>query len=102
MAKKKVENKSVDVTVDTPIVDANLKVSDNGDFTAEVDTEKVDVKVEKKGKKLKIDLDFDNSKHYEIVGNGNTPTMPKGKVFKVIGNMAKILIKKGVAELKQD
>jgi hypothetical protein len=102
MAKKKDENKGVDIHVDTPIVDANLEVGANGDFTAEVDTEKVDVSVEKKGKKWKIDIEFDKTKHYEIVANGNSATMPKGKVFRVIGNMARILIEKGVAELKKD
>lgn len=101
MAKKKAnenitgENLPGDVSVD-------VTIEKNGDFNAELDTDKVDVSVEKTEEKLKISVEFDKSQHYEIIGNGVSKHMPKGKVFKVIGNMARILIEKGVAELKKD
>lgn len=83
-------------------ISVDVTIENDGDFNAELDSDKLDVKVKKTDKKVKISVEFDKGKIYEIVSNGKSKHMEKGKVFKVIGNMAKILIEKGVATLKED
>lgn len=101
MAKKKVTKNGTGENL-PGAVSVDVTIEKNGDFNAELDTDKLDVAVEKTDKKVKISVEFEKGKVYEIVSNGKSKHLEKGKVFKVIGNMAKILIEKGVAKLKED
>ena len=101
MAKKKVTENGTGENL-PGAVSVDVTVQANGDFNEELDTDKLDVAVEKTDKKVKISVEFEKGKMYEIVSNGKSKHMEKGKVFKVVGNMARILIEKGVATLKKD
>ena len=96
---RKPKVKDVNVTIDTPNVDVEINKTEEG-FTANLDTKRVDVHVEKTADKFSIEVEIDDKKEYEAVATGINPTMPKGTVWKITGELLKIFIRKGIANLK--
>ncbi len=106
MAKKEKSVKgSVDSNVDTasiqtPSVNIEVERTSDGELNIDIDTERVDVEFSKKGKAFKLDIEINDKQVYEVVSNGKSKHLKNGKVFKVIGVIARILLKKGVVTLK--
>jgi hypothetical protein len=97
---RKPKVKEVNVTIDTPKVDVEINKNEEG-FTANLDTERIDVHVEKTADKFSIEVEIDDKKEYEAIATGVNPTMPRGTIWKVTGELLKIFIRKGIANIKQ-
>jgi ribosome-associated translation inhibitor RaiA len=91
--------KNVDVTIDTPNVDLKIEKTEEG-FTADLDSKRVDIHVEKTEDRFSIEVEIDDKKEYEAIATGVNPTMPKGTIWRVTGELLKIFIRKGIANLK--
>jgi len=98
--RKPKSEKDVTISVDTPKVDLQINKTEEG-LTATLDTPRVDIHVEKTEDKISIEVDIDDKKEYEAIATGKNPTLPKGTVWKVTGEILKIFIRKGIANLKK-
>lgn len=98
--RKPKSEKEINISVDTPKVDLEINKTPEG-FTAELDTPRLDILVEKKEGKISIEVDIDDKKEYEAIATGVNPSLPKGTVWKVTGEILKIFIRKGIANLKK-
>jgi hypothetical protein len=98
--RKPKSEKEINISVDTAKVDLEINKTSEG-FTAELDTPRLDILVEKKDGKISIEVDIDDKKEYEAIATGVNPTLPKGTVWKVTGEILKIFIRKGIANLKK-
>lgn len=58
-------------------------------------------KVENKAVKTKKKVSYDHSKVYEFVSNGTFHTMPKGKVYTILGNTAETFVNAGYGKIKE-
>lgn len=97
---RKPKAKEVDITIDTPNVDVEIHKTEEK-VTADVDTKRVDIHVEKTAEKFTLDIEVDDKKEYEIIATGLNPTMPKGTIWKVTGELLKIFVRKGIGKLKK-
>jgi len=95
------KRKPVDIKVDTPKVDASLVTDGKGNLKATLDTPRVDVEIEKDDKGVHIHLDIDDKEEYEFESNGKSGDMPKGTIWKVTGEFAKIFLKQGLGKLRK-
>jgi hypothetical protein len=98
--RKPKSEKEVKISIDTPNVDVEINKTPEG-FTADLDTPRVDIHVEKSEGKVSIDVDIDDKREYEAIATGVNPSLPKGTVWKVTGEILKIFIRKGIANLKK-
>lgn len=89
----------VNISIDTPNVDLEISKTEDG-FTADLDSKRVDIHVEKTDEKFSIEVEIDDKKEYEAVATGVNPTMPKGTIWRVTGELLKIFIRKGIANMK--
>lgn len=95
------KKKALKVKLDTKNVDATFERDDKGNVEATIDTPIVDVDYTKDENGAKsINIHIDDSKEYEFVANGESSVLPKGSIWKVTGELAKILLKKGFGKLK--
>jgi len=101
MEKKLKPKKPVNIKLDTKNVDIEFNRDENGNVTIEVDTPKIDAHIEKNDAGTSIDIDVDEKQYYDFVSNGENPSMKRGKIWKVTGELLKILIKKGFGNLKK-
>jgi len=97
---RKPKAKEVNVSIDTPKVDVEITKTEDT-FTADVDTKRVDIHVEKSEGKFTLEIEVDDKKEYEVIATGLNPTMPKGTIWKVTGELLKIFVRKGIAKLKK-
>jgi len=97
---RKPKAKEVNVSIDTPKVDVEITKTEDA-FTADVDTKRVDIHVEKSEGKFTLEIEVDDKKEYEVIATGLNPTMPKGTIWKVTGELLKIFVRKGIAKLKK-
>lgn len=96
---RKAKVKDVSVSIDTPNVDVEIKKTEDG-LTADLDSKRVDIHVEKTADKFTLEVEIDDKKEYEAVATGVNPTMPKGTIWRVTGELLKIFIRKGIANMK--
>lgn len=101
MEKKQKRKKPVHIKLDTKNVDIELNRDENGNVTIDVDTPKVDAHVEKNDKETTIDIEVSDKDYYEFVSNGINPSMKRGGIWRVTGELLKILIKKGFGNIKK-
>lgn len=97
---RKAKVKDVNVSIDTPKVDVEITKTEDS-FTADVDTKRVDIHVEKTADKFVLEVEVDDKKEYEVIATGTNPTMPKGSIWRVTGELVKIFMRKGIAKLKK-
>ena len=93
--------RNVAINIDTPAADLSIEKDVNGDLRASLDTEKVDVQVEKTAEKLTINIEVDDHSIYEFESNGKSKHMAKGQVFKIAGALAKYFIQRGFGRIKK-
>ena len=98
--RKERKKRNVNISVDTPNVDASFEKDSEGNMKLDIDSKRVDVSVEKTDEKLSIDIEIDDKKVYEFESNGKIARMPKGMVFKISGAILKLFLKKGFGKLK--
>jgi len=91
--------KDVNVSIDLPNVDVEITKNEDG-FTADLDSKRIDIHIEKTADKFTFEVEIDDKKEYEAVATGINPTMPKGTIWRVTGELLRIFIKKGIANLK--
>jgi hypothetical protein len=96
---RKPKVKDVNVSIDTPNVDLEINKTEEG-FTADFDSKRVDIHVEKTADSFSIEVEIDDKKEYEAIATGVNPTMPKGTIWRVTGELLKIFIRKGIANMK--
>lgn len=96
---RKAKATDVSVSIDTPNVDVEIKKTEEG-LTADLDSKRVDIHVEKTADKFSIEVEIDDKKEYEAIATGVNPTMPKGTIWRVTGELLKIFMRKGIANLK--
>jgi hypothetical protein len=101
MEKKQRRKKPVNIKLDTKNVDIEFNRDENGNVTIDVDTPKVDARIEKNEAGTSIDIDVDDKQYYDFVSNGENPSMQRGKIWRVTGELLKILIKKGFGNIKK-
>lgn len=101
MEKKQRRKKPVNFKLDTKNVDIEFNRDENGNVTIDVDTPKIDARIEKTNEGTTIDIDVDDKQYYEFVSNGENPTMKRGGIWRVTGELLKILIKKGFGNIKK-
>lgn len=95
------KKKALKVKLDTKNVDATFERKDDQSVDVSVDTNVVDVHYTKDADgTTSLEIEIDDSKQYEFVANGESATLPKGTIWKVTGELARILIKKGFGKLK--
>jgi hypothetical protein len=93
--------RDVDINIDTPNADLSIEKDVNGDVRASLDTNKIDIQVEKTAEKLTINVEVDDNAIYEFESNGKSKHMAKGQVFKIAGALAKFFIQRGFGRIKQ-
>jgi hypothetical protein len=93
--------RDVAINIDTPNADLSIEKDVNGDLRASLDTNKVDIEVEKTAEKLTINVEIDDKTIYEFESNGKSKHMGKGQVFKIAGAMAKFFIQRGFGRIKK-
>jgi hypothetical protein len=93
--------RDVSINVDLPNADLNIERDVNGDVRATLDTNKIDVHVEKTDEKLTINVEVDDQTIYEFESNGKSKHMGKGQIFKVAGKLAKYFIERGFGRIKK-
>jgi hypothetical protein len=93
--------RDVAINIDTPNADLSIEKNVNGDLRASLDTNKVDIEVEKTAEKLTINVEIDDKTIYEFESNGKSKHMGKGQVFKIAGAMAKFFIQRGFGRIKK-
>lgn len=101
MEKKQRRKKPVNIKLDTKNVDVEFTRDENGNVTIDVDTPKIDAHIEKTNEETTIDIEVNDREYYEFVSNGNNPTMKRGGIWRVTGELLKILIKKGFGNIKK-
>ncbi len=102
MEKKTTKKRPVKAKIDTKNVDVTFEKDSEGNATLEIDTEKTDITVTKKASGgVKVEVEIDDKLVYEFESNGNSKHMPKGKIFKVTGEMVKLFLKRGFGNLKK-
>lgn len=94
------KKKAVDVKIDSPIIDANIQRDQEGNVNVDIDTERIDVHVEKTPEKIVVEVEIDDNKIYQFESNGKGAKMPKGAIFKVTGAMLKLFLQRGFGRLK--
>lgn len=95
------KKKQIDVSVDTPNIDATFQRDDEGNVKVDIDSKRVDIHVEKTEDKISIDVEIDDKAVYEFESNGKASRMPKGMIFKISGAMLKLFLKQGFGRLKK-
>jgi hypothetical protein len=95
------KKKQIDVTVDTPNIDATIQRDEEGNVNIDIDSKRVDVHVEKTEDKISIDIEIDDKAVYQFESNGKAARMPKGMIFKISGAMLKLFLKQGFGRLKK-
>lgn len=93
--------RDIAINVDLPNADLTIEKDVNGDVRATLDTNKIDVQVEKTAEKLTINVEVDDQTIYEFESNGKSKHMSKGQVFKIAGKLAKYFIERGFGRIKQ-
>lgn len=93
--------RDVSINVDLPNSDINIERDINGDVRATLDTNKIDVQVEKTDEKLTINVEVDDHSIYEFESNGKSKHMAKGQIFKVAGKLARYFIERGFGRIKK-
>ena len=101
MEKKQRRKKPVNIKLDTKNVDIEFNRDDNGNVTIDVDTKRIDARIDKTNEGTTIDIDVDDKQYYVFVSNGENPTMKRGVIWRVTGELLKILIKKGFGNIKK-
>jgi len=101
MEKKQRRKKPVNIKLDTKNVDIEFNRDENGNVTIDVDTPKIDAHIKKNEAGTSIDIDVDDKQYYDFVSNGENPSMQRGKIWRVTGELLKILIKKGFGNIKK-
>ena len=93
--------RDVSINVDLPNAELNIERDINGDVRATLDTNKIDVQVEKTDEKLTINVEVDDHSIYEFESNGKSKHMAKGQIFKVAGKLARYFIERGFGRIKK-
>jgi carbon monoxide dehydrogenase subunit G len=93
--------RDVSINVDLPNADVNIERDINGDIRATLDTNKIDIQVEKTDEKLTINVEVDDHSIYEFESNGKSKHMAKGQIFKVAGKLARYFIERGFGRIKK-
>jgi carbon monoxide dehydrogenase subunit G len=93
--------RDVSINVDLPNADVNIERDINGDIRATLDTNKIDIQVEKTDEKLTINVEVDDHLIYEFESNGKSKHMAKGQIFKVAGKLARYFIERGFGRIKK-
>jgi carbon monoxide dehydrogenase subunit G len=93
--------RDVSINVDLPNADVNIERDINGDVRATIDTNKIDIQVEKTDEKLTINVEVDDHSIYEFESNGKSKHMAKGQIFKVAGKLARYFIERGFGRIKK-
>lgn len=96
------KKKALKVKLDTKNVDATFERKDDQSVEMSVDTNVVDVHYTKDvdGNEA-LTIEIEDGKQYDFVANGESAVLPKGSIWKVTGELARILIKKGFGKLKK-
>jgi hypothetical protein len=93
--------RDVQINVDLPNADLSIEKDVNGDLRASLDTNKIDIDVEKTADKLIINVEVDDNTIYEFESNGKSRHMGRGQVFKIAGKLAKYFIQRGFGRIKK-
>ena len=101
MATSKRPKRPIDIKIDTKNVDIEFHRDTEGNVSASLDTPIIDVEIEKNKNGLTVDVHLDDDKEYEFISNGKTPHLPKGKIWKITGELAKIFLTRGFGKLKK-
>jgi hypothetical protein len=96
------KKKALNIKLDTKNVDATFERKVDESVEVNIDTDVVDVHYTKDvdGNKS-LTIEIDDAKQYDFVANGESSVLPKGSIWKVTGELARILIKKGFGKLKK-
>jgi hypothetical protein len=100
MATTRKPKKPLNISIDTKHVDIEFHRDAEGNVNASLDTPIIDVDVTKTDKGVNVKVDLDNDKEYEFESNGKEHHLPKGTVWKITGELAKIFLKRGLGKLK--
>lgn len=92
------EGAEIVASYDGKNLDVNFIKEADGDFELVADGEKKDVKIKKEDGVLTLDIEFESGKTYHLEANCKK-LGGKGKLIKVGGSIAKILLQKGLAKL---
>ena len=93
--------RDVQINVDLPNADLSIEKNVHGDIRASLDTNKIDIDVEKTDDKLIINVEVDDHSIYEFESNGKSRHMGRGQVFKIAGKLAKYFIQRGFGRIKK-
>lgn len=99
MTASKKPRKPIDIKIDTKHVDVEIHRDVKGNVKASIDTSIIDVEIEKNEAGLNVDIHLDDDKVYEFESNGTIHHLPKGKIWKVTGELARIFLKRGFGKL---
>jgi len=99
--RKSRKKKELDISIDTKKVDIDIERDADGNVEIELDTEKVDAKYTKTKDKVSLEVTIEDDKKYLFESNGTDPRLPKGTMFKVLGRVARRLLKKGLGKVKK-
>lgn len=97
MEKKPRIKKSLNVNIDTKLVDVNIHRDASGVVDVIIDTPIVDAHYHKdaQGKKT---LEIIDANEYNFESNGTSPHLPKGSIWKITGEMLKNFLAKGLGK----
>jgi len=92
--------KPLNIKIDTKNVDVEISRDADGNIKASLDTNLIDVEVSKDQNGVSIDIHLDDDKEYEFESNGKAEHLPKGTIWKITGELAKIFLSQKFGKLK--
>ena len=97
MEKKPRKRKTLDVKIDTKLVDVNIHRDASGEVDVVIDTPIVDAHYHKdsEGKKT---FEIIDDAEYKFESNGSSPHLPKGSIWTITGEMLKNFLAKGLGK----
>ena len=101
MATERKPKKPLNINIDTKNVDIKIQRDEEGNVEASLDTNLIDVEVSKDENGVNVDIHLDDDKEYEFESNGKSEHLPKGTVWKVTGELAKIFLRQKFGKLKK-
>lgn len=101
MTASKKPRKPLDIKIDTKNVDIEFHRDAEGNVKASLDTPIIDAEVTKNKEGVHVDVHLDDDKEYEFESNGKGDHLPKGTIWKITGELARIFLKQGLGKLKK-